>query len=275
MAESPIKWVGGKGRLLPTIRRYLPEGIEDMPIVELFAGGAALTFDLEPPAALLIDNNLHLMRMYRALRDEREPVIRSLRQLARRYSREHYYRVRTRFNDWQRARPSQTVAAEFLYLNRGGYNGLFRQNGAGGFNVPFGDRARGSLVDVEKLRRASSVLGSTLLCCGDFETARANHVAWSNAFVYADPPYAPTSAASFHGYLAGGFRHDDHVRLRDFVLELGRDGARVMVSNADTPFVRDIYRQPGWRIRKVSNTRSVSRDGRARGKVQELLITNY
>lgn len=264
-----VKWAGGKARLLPELLARLPGDYEARRHVELFAGGAALGLHVAGERSLMLgDVNPHLVGLYRALRDDCAALRRSLSQLARRESRAAYYRVRSRFCAGEGTGVQR--AAMFLYLNRLCFNGLYRENAAGHFNVPFGD-GRAGAYHPEALAAASDALQGCHLHAGDFEAARRR--LRPGDFVYLDPPYVPTERTSFAAYAAAGFRHEDHIRLRDFVRQLSDRGVPVMVSNSDTLFVRDIYRE--FRIEQVTATRSIAASGAKRGAALELLIRNY
>jgi len=271
MTAPAVKWAGGKTRLLPELHRRLPGDVHKRRHVELFAGGGALFFARQPARALLADKCLPLVEVYMALQAAPESVLRSLRGLVQHHGPDHYYAVRERFNAG-RGKAAQ-MAAMFIYLNRAGFNGLYRQNSAGHLNVPFGRHRKSSLYRADELRRCASALERVHLRAGDFQEVARWSVLGKGDFVYLDPPYAPTSETSFAGYLAGGFTHDDHIRLRDLVRTLDRDGAKVMVSQADTIFTRDIYRE--FRVERVTATRSISRKASSRGPVHELVIRNY
>lgn len=270
-AAPPLKWPGGKGRLLPELVKRLPPDADRLRHVELFAGGGALFFHRRPARALLADNCAPLVELYSALQLDPEAVLRSLRALARHHSEAHYYAVRSRFNGGNGSEAQR--AAMLLYLNRAGYNGLFRQNAAGEYNVPFGDARQSTLCQAERLRDCAQALEGARIHHGDFELCARTGVVGAGDFVYLDPPYVPICETSFHSYGAGGFHYDDHVRLRDLAEKLDRAGARVMISNSDTMFVRDIYRR--WRIDPVDASRSIAARGKSRGKVRELVIRNY
>lgn len=272
MSAAPVvKWAGGKARLVPELLQRVPDDYEQRRHVELFAGGAA--FGLHAAGGgrrplLLCDVNVHLVGLYRAVRDECAALRRCLSQLGRRVGRDDYYRIRARFcagdgSDVQRA-------AMFLYLNRVGFNGLYRENAAGHYNVPYGD-GQAQPYQPTTLAAASDALRSSELHAADFEAVRERIGAGD--FVYLDPPYAPTERSSFASYAAGGFRHEDHIRLRDLVRELERAGVPAMVSNSDTCFVRDVFRE--FRIEAVTSTRSIAANGSRRGATRELLIRNY
>lgn len=273
-AAPVVKWAGGKTRLLPELVKRLPADYAQRRHVEMFAGGAALMLHTRPARSALVDRNGHLIELYRVLRDgDLAALKRSVVALTRHHGREHYYRVRLRFVKGKGTRVQR--AAMFLYLNRAGFNGLYRENKRGELNVPFGDVAQGSIYQPGILSRCADALqGTTLMHLDFYDATRLREFAGDvGDFVYLDPPYAPTCRTSFSSYVGGGFHHEDHVRVLEVVRELDRRGAKVMISNADTFFVRDLFRD--FRIDVVQGSRSISSKGAGRGRVSELLIRNY
>jgi len=278
-AVPVVKWAGGKTRLLPELVKRLPADYAQRRHVELFAGGAALMLHTRPTRSVLVDRNGHLIELYRVLRDgDLAALKRSVVALTRSHGREHYYKVRSRFVKGKGTRVQR--AGMFLYLNRAGFNGLYRENKRGELNVPFGDVAQGSIYQRDILSRCADALQGTTLMHLDFhDAARLSTtvgdvgIGGAGDFLYLDPPYAPTCRTSFSSYVGGGFHHEDHVKVLELVREFDGRGAKVMISNADTFFVRDLFRD--FRIDVVQGSRSISRNGAGRGRVPELLIRNY
>ncbi|MDR2612392.1 MAG: DNA adenine methylase [Deltaproteobacteria bacterium] len=270
-----VKWAGGKRQLLPDIGRNLPEGCREMTYFEPFLGGGAVLFALRPRRAVVSDLNSELMDAYRALQRDPDEVIGSLSALAGDLSEERYYEVRA----WDRREgfaglPAHERAARLVYLNRTCFNGLYRVNARGHFNVPRGSYTNPQVCDPEGLRAVGSYLreAEVRILCGDFADAVAG--AGRGSFVYLDPPYhAPL--ANFTSYQSGGFGEGEQKRLRDVYEELTRRGALCLLSNSDTPFVRGIYRRGGFRVVAVKASRNINSRGDARGKVGEVLIRNY
>lgn len=265
-----LKWVGGKGRLCPALSRLLPGDVERRRHVEPFLGGGALFFARSPQRARLSDINKDLIATYCAVRDDVDGVLVALRELARTHSPEAYYARRDLFNRTDGSAASR--AALFVYLNRTCFNGLYRVNRLGRFNVPMGRYAAPSICDEARLRDASAALQGVELQPVDFREALAS-VSFGD-FVYLDPPYVPTSrTANFAAYSREGFTQTDQLQLRDVFGELDRRGARLMLSNSDAPFVRALY--AGFPQQHIYARRSINSDVRARGPVRELVITNY
>ena len=292
-----LKWVGGKRQLLPHLRRFYPSRFNRY--IEPFFGSGAVFFDLHSTGRLeghdvvLLDSNADLIGCYETVRDSSTDVLAALEELAAGHQaagRAHYYAVRDeRFNPMreQRRTPDGRIAytpelaAMLIYLNRTGFNGLFRLNARGAFNVPAGRYARPNIVNRDKLLRVASALGhpGVSLRWGSFETART--FAEAGDFIYGDPPYAPTSrTANFTSYTASRFGDDDQVRLQAMVIELARRGCHVLVSNSTAPEITALYdthadaQAAELRAWRVPARRAINSNGARRGPVDEYLITN-
>lgn len=265
-----LKWVGGKGMLLGQLAPLLPAGVEHMRHVEPFLGGGALLLARRPARALVGDANGALVATYQAVRDDLPAMILELERLVAAHGAGSYEAERARFNAGIAERPA--LAAAFIYLNKTGFNGLFRTNAKGEMNVPKG-RGRALVFDTDTLHRASLVLQRAEIRHAPFEelleqTGRGD-------FVYLDPPYEPAGDGGFVAYGKDGFTRHDQARLRDHVLVASSRGARVMVSNSDVPFIRELYRSPALRIDTIHAPRSVNAKGAGRGLVREVVIRNY
>jgi DNA adenine methylase len=258
-----IKWVGGKRQLLPELRARVP--VQYGHYFEPFVGGGALFFDLLPECATLCDANERLVRTYKGVRNDVEQVI----ELLASYPHENafFYELRAVAVD---ACTDAEVAAWFIYLNRVGFNGLYRVNQSGGFNVPFGSHKNPTICDADTLRACSRALKSAELRVSDFAASVTE--AQAGDLVYFDPPYAPLSAtSSFTTYTAGGFGPTEQRRLRDLALELKRRGVHVLLSNSSAPLIRDLYAD-GFHVEEVGARRAVNSKASGRGLVKELLI---
>ncbi|HEY6361120.1 MAG TPA: Dam family site-specific DNA-(adenine-N6)-methyltransferase [Vicinamibacterales bacterium] len=287
-----LKWAGGKRQLLPHLRTCYPAQFSRY--IEPFVGSGAVFFDLLNTGRLagrrarLVDISPDLVGCYVAVRDNVEDVIRALRVLAREHGRrgsECYYAVRDRFNIMRaagglRGQYTPDMAAMLIYLNRTGFNGLFRQNRDGEFNVPAGRYVNPRICDVTHLRAISSAwrCRDVTIERGSFDGALAE--AGPGDFVYCDPPYAPLSrTANFAHYTAGGFSPFDHVRLQQAVIAAARRGATVVVSNSSAPEIETGYStteaaNAGLVVRRVPARRAINSHAGRRGPVDELIITN-
>lgn len=273
-AAPVVKWVGGKTKLLPELLRRVPRAYGRY--FEPFAGGAALFFRLAPARAVLNDLNPDLVNLYRELARDVFGVAKLLHAheiLHRADPNGHYYELRRLWNardlQWT---PAQRAAA-FLYLNKTCFNGLWRVNSDGEFNVPMGDYKNPKILDTDALSAAGAALARAELRCGDYKAALEG-VAHGD-FVYFDPPYVPLNATSFTSYTANGFGPDEQRELAACASGLAARGVFVMLSNSDTPFTREMYGDYGFRLEGVKCGRSINARGDGRGKVDELIITNY
>jgi DNA adenine methylase len=292
-----LKWAGGKRQLLPELRRYYPPAFSRY--IEPFFGSGAVFFDLYASGRLagrevvLIDSNPDLIGCYEMVRDAPERVIRALDALAAGHARDprgHYYAVRDgRFNPERERRRdggggiayTPELAAMLIYLNRTGFNGLFRLNARGGFNVPAGRYERPRINDRARVEAAAEALGTpgVRLRYASFETAL--EIAEAGDFLYVDPPYAPVGpTANFTAYTASRFGEADQRRLQKMTIALARRGCRVLVSNSTAAEIVRLYetdaeaRAAGLRARRVAARRAINRDALGRRPVQELLVTN-
>lgn len=267
-----VKWPGGKRGLIEQYAPYLPRPGTVKRYVAPFVGGGAVFFYLRPEAAALGDANGELVNAYQMVKEEVGQVLNRLRAMEQEYHGKRtmaerevmYYEVRDR-PEWVRddLEPAWK-AARFLFLNKTGYNGLYRVNGDGKFNVPFGKRARPTICDEEWVRRASRRLQAATIRQADFgETAEQ---AQPGDVVFMDPPYVET----WTGYTAGGFSTEDQARVAQTFRQLAARGCRVFLSNSDTPLVRELYR--GFEVVEIQARRAINRDGDGRGPVTELLV---
>jgi DNA adenine methylase len=290
-----LKWAGGKRQLLPALRRHYPSDFRRY--IEPFVGSGAVFFDLHASGRLdgrrarLTDVNPDLIGCYRTVRDQTDAVIAALATLDEEHratSGACYYEVRDRrFNPARAALGRQAAAAYtpalagmFIYLNRTGYNGLFRLNRQGAFNVPAGRYPDPRICDADHIRAVARALSAdaVVLDCVPFEEALAN--ARAGDFVYCDPPYAPLSrTSSFAHYTARGFRTLDHVHLQRAVVAASGRGAIVLLSNSSAPEIEAAYAAPaarivGLKIQRVPARRAINSRAALRGPVDELIITN-
>ncbi len=266
--DSPrpfLKWVGGKRQLMPHLMGALPQNFNRY--FEPFLGGGALFFELMPVRAFLSDCNMELIETYAAIRDDVEGVIRHLKR--HRYTEEHYYRVRAQ----NVARMSDAgKAARMIYLNRTGFNGLYRVNSKGEFNVPFGRHTNPRICDENNLRAVAASLEDVELRVASFEHTLDS--ARKDDLIYMDPPYIPLSRTSnFVAYQKHGFGMENQESLAKVFESLDARGCYLMLSNADVPWMKRRYR--GYRIRPVRAARCVNARASARGPVGELIVTNY
>ncbi len=263
-AQPFLKWAGGKRSLVPEILRLLPTSFNTY--WEPFLGGGAVFFALEGSLrnARLSDINKELMLTYQTVKKQPDKVISLLHKHAKYHAshgKDYYYDVRK--NNIELT--SEELAANFIFLNKTCYNGLYRVNRNGYFNVPYGKYENPKICDESNLRAVSHALVNADIGFRDFTDIQPS----SGDFVYCDPPYDGTYAS----YDAEGFDDRDQTRLRDHVLRWQQAGAKVMVSNSNTEFIRELY--DDFHLHRVNGSRSINRNGSGRGSVTELIITSY
>lgn len=270
MTAPIIKWAGGKRQLLPQVLDALGE--VSGTYYEPFLGGGAVFFALAPCKAVLNDINPALAGLYQAARDAPEALMDAMREMERGYNaleddgsrRAMYNGIRDGFNG-AGGREGVLGAARLVFLNKCGYNGLYRENSSGGFNTPWGKYDRLALFDEANLREASEALSHAKLMCGDFEDACRDAEAGDAVFL--DSPYDMT----FDSYTGRGFPREDHERLAHMFRRLTDKGVRCVLTNSDTPFIRELYGE--FEIRTVDVKRMISCNGRSRTGT-EVLVCN-
>lgn len=242
-----------------TFRRYY----------EPFAGGLAMFFRVAPAQAVINDGNPDLIGLYRTIANDVDALLRRLAIHRAHHSEEHFYNVRARWNDASVSWTEADRAAAFLYLNKTCFNGLWRVNRAGHFNVPMGRYAEPAIYVEATLRAAAAALANTTLRCGDFRAAVKD--AKAGDFVYFDPPYVPVNATSnFTSYTQNGFSLDDQQELATLARSLRKRGCFVMLSNSDTPLVRKLYKD--FDVDTVKCTRAINSNAAKRGAVDEVIV---
>jgi len=266
-----IKWLGGKHESTDHILRYLPSEIETY--YEPFFGGGAVFFALARQRrfkrAVISDTNEELITAHQAIRDDVDAVINAIQRLGPSHVTEaKYYRIRK-----AKPRTPATIAARFLFLNKTGYNGLYRVNSYGKFNSPWGHHVKWS-PDYENLRAVSDALCNVEIAASDFEIPLQS--ARPGDAVYLDPPYLPKSKTeNFTAYTRDRFQFEQHARLAYIFSELVDMGVHVMASNADTRTTLRLYEDiEGTKFRRTHVSRAINSNGKGRGKVGELLIVN-
>jgi DNA adenine methylase len=260
-----LKWAGGKGKLIQQYIPYFPKKFKTY--YEPFLGGAAVFFYLNPPSATLTDINAELVNAYRCVRDNVEELILNLEAHQLRHCRDYYYEVRQS--------PGVTnieKAARLIYLNKTCFNGLYRENSKGAFNVPIGKYKNPKICNPALLRSVSAALQNAQINVRPFEDI-LEYASSCDDFVYFDPPYHPISPTSnFTAYSRYSFTQDDQIRLKYVFAELAERGVNVMLSNSDCKFIRELYRD--FKINSIIAPRLINSDARKRGKITEVLITS-
>ncbi|MCV3319144.1 DNA adenine methylase [Pediococcus pentosaceus] len=276
MVKPVLKWAGGKRQLMPQILEYIPKKFGRY--YEPFVGGGALFFELQNSKSTINDFNTELILTYKSIRDNLDQLVQLLKQHEQNNSSEYYYEIR----EWDRNgiidnKNNVERAARFIYLNKTGFNGLFRVNSQNQMNTPYGRYKNPAIVNAEILTAVSEFLNDPKveILNGDFEEAVKN--AKRGDFVYFDPPYAPLvdDKKSFVGYTLNGFDAKEQERLRDLFNALTNKGVKVMLSNSSVPYIHDIYSEYKDTTIVVPAKRSINSRSSGRGKVDEVLIMNY
>lgn len=295
IARPFLKWAGGKTQLLKELSKRLPMDIHDSGVIdryiEPFVGGGAFFFYLkrnfEVRSAYIMDINPDLILAYKVVQNTPYNLIEHLEEIENKYlnsSEEKrdtmFYSIREKYNehkhniDYQYSNEDWVIRTAYLiFLNKTCFNGLFRQNKSGGFNVPFGKYTNPKICDSNNILAGSDALLDTKIICGDFDNAK-NFVD-SNTLIYFDPPYRPISkTSSFTDYAKNGFGDTEQERLRDFYITADKKEARLILSNSDGgSYFDDLYN--GYNIERVKANRMINCNGKERGKVSELIIRNY
>lgn len=289
-----LKWAGGKGQLLSEIEKYYPfDNGKITKYAEPFVGGGAVLFDIlskyDLEAVYISDINAELINTYRVIRDNIDELIDLLKVMQIEFMRmgtddrkTYYLAKRERFNDLKvngNANINIEKAALMIFLNKTCFNGLFRVNRKGLFNVPMGSYKNPMICDEENLRAVSVKLRNVTMVCGDYRES-ADFID-SNTFVYFDPPYRPlTDTASFTAYTENSFNDAEQIELARFVDQMHGKGAKIVISNSDPKntnkkddFFDNIYSD--HKIKRVEATRMINSNAEARGKIKELLISNF
>lgn len=265
-----VKWAGGKRQLLESLSLRMPEEYKDY--YEPFVGGGALLFHQKPTWAFINDINRELIHAYTEIRDHMDRltvVLSSMDQVT--CTKEFYYEMRERYNDKLKTKDYDTeMAALFIYLNKHCFNGLYRVNQKGQFNVPWNQKEQVRSVDVENIRNVSYYLKSVTITCQDFE--KSLETAKKGDFIYFDSPYAPLNPTSFDSYTKEGFTEEEHRRLSKVFRELSDRGCYCMLTNHNTELIRDLYHD--FLREEVDVRRAINSDPKKRvGK--EVIIRNY
>jgi DNA adenine methylase len=294
-ARPFLKWAGGKTQLLEALSRRIPRELADGGIstfVEPFLGGGAVFFHFNSRFSFekcqLFDVNDELVLAYRVVKRDTGDLIECLATLEKDYLardeegrkalfyavRDEFNRARPRINFKRYSRAWVPRACQLVFLNRTCYNGLFRVNSRGGFNVPFGRYRRPKVLDADLLRADAELLENATIHCGDF--ANSSRYIGKDSFVYFDPPYRPLSpTAAFTQYSAGGFGDREQRRLASFFAKCDAKGARLMLSNSDPSdgFFDELY--AAYHIDRVPARRAINSDATRRGEISEIIVTNY
>ena len=273
-AKPFIKWVGGKRQLIPQFKNMnlLPPidfDINKNTYFEPFVGGGAIFFEITPINSIISDLNSQLIITYNSVKNDVEKLIEKLKT----YKNEKEFFLEAR--NWDTNKLSEIeIASRFIYLNKTAFNGMYRVNKTGKFNVPFGKYSNPLICDEDNLRSASTILQNVKILNRGYKEVLKD--AKEQDFIYLDPPYHPLNpTSSFTNYTSNGFNENDQKELRDTYIELSNRGCYVLLSNSDTEFIRELYNKEGIKIQTVQAGRAINSDSTKRGKISELIISNY
>ncbi|MFW9772046.1 MAG: DNA adenine methylase [Promethearchaeota archaeon] len=264
-----LKWAGGKRQLIQQLNQFIPKNYNRY--IEPFVGGGALFFYLLPPKAILIDSNLELINIFKVIQENVEELITSLKK--HKYEKDYYYKIRAMDRNRQLYSNLSNIekASRTIYLNKTGFNGLYRVNSKGYFNVPFGRHKNPTICDEDNLRAVHRVLKNVKIVHGSFEICL--EYAEKNDFIYFDPPYYPISeTALFTSYTKQDFGEDSQIKLYEIYKKLDKKGCKLLLSNSYCDFILNLYRD--YRIITLKAKRAINSISSRRGMINEVLIIN-
>ena len=290
-----VKWAGGKGSLIPQLNNFYPYELKNGIIeryIEPFVGGGAVLIDIlqkyDIQEVYAFDINIDLINSYNVIKNNIEELITNLKQMETEYlqlgqeeRKNYFYNIRDEYNNYELEENEQNVqrAAQFIYLNRTCFNGLYRVNKNGEFNVPIGSYKNPTICDEENLRQLSQLIQNVQFQHGDY--SKSMEYVTENTFVYFDPPYRPLNVTSgFTSYTKEDFNDENQRELARFYGELNVRNAKLMLSNSnpkninkEDTFFDNIYQ--GFNINQIQASRMINANSNGRGKISEILVTNY
>jgi len=282
MAKNPLvkpylKWAGGKRQLLAEIKKHIPEDLNNYTYYEPFVGAGAVFFDLQPQKAVINDFNKQLILTYTVIKENVEDLIASLKEHMKKNSKEYFYEIRNMDRGHAEFNSLSDIekAARVIFLNKTCFNGLYRVNSKGLFNVPYGRYINPAICEDNVLRQISAYLNSNEISILNKDFEQAVLTADKKSFVYFDPPYHSPDKTNFTGYQAYGFDEGEQKRLRDVIKKMAGLGIKCILSNSDTEYIRSLYDHDVFDIITVQAKRKINSDSAGRGFVNELLIKNW
>jgi len=272
-----LKWAGGKRQLLAEIKKILPDDILNYIYFEPFLGAGAVFFNVLPQKAVINDSNEQLILTYNVIKQNIDELIALLKNYQKKNDEESFYVIRNIDREPEEFIKLSNIekAARLIFLNKTCFNGLYRVNSQGFFNVPYGRNKKPAICEEIVLRQINEYLNSgmiSILNC-DFEEAVAK--ADINSFVYFDPPYHSSGKTNFTAYQSDGFDNSEQKRLCDVFLRLTERGVKCLLSSSDTDYIRDLYKNKMFTIISVQAKRTINSDSAGRGNVNEVLIKNW
>lgn len=269
-----VKWAGGKRQIISKLLKFVPD--EFNTYYEPFVGGGALLFELSPNKAVINDSNKELINVYKVLCDDVKfkKMLRELNKHETNHSEEYYYEIRDKDKNKKTFNrlADYTRAARTIYLNKACFNGLYRVNSKNEFNVPFGKKTKVNTYNGSNLITISNYLTMNDIKILDVDFEEAVNDAKKGDFVYFDPPY-DSDTTTFNGYTEDGFGKEEQIRLSKVFKELSDRGCYVMLSNHNTKLINELYKD--FNINIIEAKRNINANGKKRGKVEEVIITNF
>lgn len=269
-----VKWAGGKRQVIDKLKLYAPDKYNTY--YEPFVGGGALLFELSPRKAVINDYNEELMNIFNCIKDETKftKMCNELNHHETNHSEDYYYEIRNKDRDKAKFKRMADYkrAARTIYLNKACFNGLYRVNSKNEFNVPFGKKIKVNTYEGQNLGIIHSYLNFNDITILNTDFEEAVKTAKKNDFIYFDPPY-DSEKQIFTSYTENGFGKDEQIRLAKVYKELADRGCYVMLSNYNTPLIKDLYKD--YNIHIIEAKRNINANGKKRGKVEEVIITNY
>ena len=269
-----VKWAGGKRQIIDKLKKYAPDEFDTY--YEPFVGGGALLFELSPKKAVINDYNEELMNVFNCIKDETKynKMCKELNHHEANHSEEYYYEIRNKDRDKTKFKrmPDYKRSARTIYLNKACFNGLYRVNSKNEFNVPFNRKTKVNTYDGQNLSIIHSYLNFNDITILNTDFEEAVKEAKKGDFIYFDPPY-DSETSTFNSYTENGFGKEEQVRLARVYKELAEKGCYVMLSNHNTTLVKELYKD--FNIHVIEAKRNINANGKKRGKVEEVIITNY
>ena len=282
MVKNPLikpylKWAGGKRQLFTEIKKNLPRNINNYTYYEPFIGAGAVFFELQPKKAVINDFNEQLILTYNVIRDNVEDLIILLKEHKKKNSKEYFYKIRNMDRNLEKFNKLSNTekAARIIFLNKTCFNGLYRVNSHGFFNVPYGKYKNPAICEDIVLRQINNYLNSGKITIINKDFEQAVLTADKKSFVYFDPPYHSPDKSNFTGYQAGGFDESEQERLCNVIIKMTKRGVKCLLSNSDTEYIRNLYKHDFFDIISVKAKRTINSDSAGRGAVNELLIKNW
>ena len=272
-----LKWAGGKRQLLTDIIKCLPKDIHNYTYHEPFIGAGALFFKLQPQKAIINDCNEQLILTYNVIKENVNDLVTLLKNYHKNNNEEYYYKIRNMDRDLAQFNALTNIekAARLIFINKTCFNGLYRVNSRGFFNVPYGKYKNPVICEEVVLRQISDYLNSGEINIENSDFEQAVSTADKKSFIYFDPPYHSPDKTNFTGYQANGFDENEQERLRNVMIQMTERGAKCLLSNSDTAFIRKLYYHDLFDIVSVQAKRTINADSAGRGAVNEVLIKNW